>query len=472
MPPLINPGSFRDPSGFVYVKDDILYRQINKCYAEEYDALCASGLLEHLQERNMAVRHEEADMGSAATPDAYRIIKLQRIPYISYPYEWSFSQLKDAALLTLAIEREALKRGLTLKDASSFNVQFIGSKPVFIDTLSFERSVEGEPWIAYGQFCRHFLAPLALMSYRDIGLGHLQRVYIDGIPLDLAKLLLPFTTVFNFGILIHLKLHAGAQKKTADRADISINNLKKLKNPPRINRTGLAGIIDSLENTVAGLHWKPEGTEWAEYYRNTNYTEKAFLHKKNIVEQAVAVIRPQTVWDIGANDGTFSRIAAQNGAYTVSFDIDPAAVETNYLSGKKSGPSNLLPLFLDVTNPSPGLGWNNEERMNWRQRGRADMVFALAIAHHLAIGNNLPFKMIASFFSSICDYLLIEFIPKTDSQVQRMLRNRKDIFSGYSEEKFRTDFRIYFEVRSRIPVNESDRVIFLMQRNPQDYPHR
>jgi hypothetical protein len=460
----INPASFRDPAGFIFVKDGVLFRQINKIYAEEFDALSGSGLLGFLQDRGLLVNHKDADINNAATSDAYRVLKPDLVPFISYPYEWSFSQLKDAALLTLEIQKESLARGMTLKDASAFNVQFIGCKPVFIDTLSFERYKEGSPWIAYGQFCRHFLAPLALMSYRNVGMGNLFKTYLDGLPLSMTNSLLPFSALTNMGILIHIMIHSAKGKRAIKAGYSAQDPMKPRKASPPIKLIGLMGIIESLKNTIDKLRWRPVGTEWSEYYQNTNYAGSALVQKKIIILKAMEMVQPQVVWDIGANNGFFSKLATQKHIRTIAFDMDPAAVELNYLSCKASPETDMLPLLMDISNPSPELGWNNKERLNLRQRGHADLVFALAITHHLAIGNNVPFKMIAEFFASICRFLLIEFVPKTDSKVRGMLEHRRDIFKDYSESGFIEAFRSFFDVQERFPIQESERVIFLMRK--------
>ena len=209
--------SFRDPSGFLFSRSGILYRQINRAYSKDYARLMDSGLYEKLVKASLLIPHTEVDQPPAQSDLAFKVIQPERVPFISYPYDWSFSQLKDAALVTLSIQKRALKLDLSLKDASAYNIQFVRGRAMLIDTLSFEIYKEGEPWVAYKQFCQHFLAPLALMTYRDVRLSQFLRVYIDGIPLDLASELLPAKTKFNFGLLTHIHIHAGAQKRYSDK---------------------------------------------------------------------------------------------------------------------------------------------------------------------------------------------------------------------------------------------------------------
>lgn len=451
------PGSFRDPSGFLFSNENIIYRQVNRIYKENYDHLMDSGLYNRLSNDGFLIPHVEVDNIELGISDsnAYKIIRPERIPFISYPYEWSFSQLKHAALTTLKIQKTALDSGMSLKDSTSYNIQFSKGKPILIDTLSFEKYREGEPWIAYRQFCQHFLAPLALMSYRDIRLNQLFRIYIDGIPLDLASTLLPLRTHFKFSLLTNIHIHAKAQIKYADK---NIKNNKR-----KLSRFAFMALIDSLESAIKNLKWEPSGTEWADYYENTNYSDGAINQKINIVGEFLDRIRPEFVWDLGANTGIFSRIANSKNIPVIAFDIDPAAVERNYLLCSENKEKNILPLVLDLTNPSPGIGWKNEERMSLIKRGPVNTIMALALIHHLAISNNTPLSRIANFFSGLCKSLIIEFVPKTDSQVQKLLMTREDIFPNYTEQDFEYEFKNYFHIAEKRKIDNSERTLYLMK---------
>ena len=450
------PGSFRDPSGSLFYRNGFLYRQVNTVYKDNYDFLNNSGLYKALLDDELLVSHEEVDIEGAEPDKAYKILKVELIPFISYPHEWCFSQLKDAALTTLKIQKTALNYTMTLKDSSAYNIQFRKCKPIFIDTLSFEKYNEGEPWVAYRQFCQHFLAPLALMSYKDIRLNQLFRIFIDGIPLDLASSLLPMRTHLRFSLLSHIHIHAKSQDYFADKA--------VKKSGHKMSRLSFLGLIDSLESIVKSMKWEAKGTEWSDYYQDTNYTSNGFEHKKQIVSEYLDKTKPNTVWDLGANVGIFSHIAADRGIQTLSFDIDPAAVEKNYLRCVSKNETTILPLLVDLTNPSPAIGWENEERMSLFQRGPADTVFALALIHHLAISNNLPLNKIAKFFNSFCRSLIIEFIPKDDSQVKRLLTNREDIFPDYSEKNFEYEFKKYFKILDSERIKDSERTMYLMEK--------
>lgn len=452
-------GSFRDPSGFVFSVDGEIFRQVNESYKEEYDALYSTGLYKALSDKRWLVSHEEVSDQAPVASGAYRIIKPKKVPFISYPYEWSFSQVQDAALLTLNIQIEALKHGMSLKDASAYNVQFIGAKPVFIDTLSFERYVEGTPWVAYQQFCQHFLAPLALMAQCDINLRNLGVPFINGVPLSLASRLLPKSSWLKLSHLIHIHLHARSQQKYADSAGTGKTTAIR-----PLNKRALLAIIDSLKSAVESLSWRPGGTEWADYYQATNYSTHAMSEKEKIVEDLVRIANPTTTWDLGANNGTFSRVAMANGAYTVACDVDPSAVEKNYLMCRKERNERMLPLIVDLTNPSPALGWAHTERSSLLERGPVDLVMGLALIHHLAISNNVPLSRICEFFSRCAKYAIIEFVPKEDSQVQKLLASRKDVFPAYTREGFEASCQPFFTIERAVPVSDSQRVVYLLKR--------
>jgi hypothetical protein len=351
----------------------------------------------------------------------------------------------------------ALDHGMILKDASAYNLQFVDGTWKLIDTLSFEIYKEGEAWVAYKQFCQHFLAPLALMSYRDLRLNLMSRLFIDGVPLDIAAGLLPFRTKLNFGLLTHIHLHARTQARYAGK------EVKREEVEGKISEKALKGLLDSLRNTVKGLGVRISGTEWADYYDATNYSETAFEEKKAIIGRFVDQVEPDEVWDLGANNGEFSRIASDRGIYTVAFDIDSNAISKAYIQVRKDREANLLPLVMDLTNPSPGLGWAHKERQSLLNRGPVPMAFALALVHHLAISNNVPLPKLAHFFSEVCEHLVIEFVPKSDSQVKRLLTSRLDIFDDYTEEGFEAAFKTQFKILDKVSVPESERTLYLMK---------
>lgn len=454
-----DPGSWRDPSGFVYRRDGAILRQIAPSFAPEWEAYLASGLHDRLVASGAVLPFEDAPLDAALDPEtAWRVIRPERIPLVSYPYEWSFGQLKDAALLTLELQSQALDAGMVLRDASAYNIQFRGASPVLIDSLSFERYVDGSPWTAYRQFCEHFLAPLALMAARDVRAGRMLRAWVDGIPIDLAASLMPGRTRANVGLLAHLHLHARAQRagRPADSA--------KAKEV-RIPRERLVALMGNLRKTVRGLRWEPAGTEWADYADNTSYTDEATAAKARLVETLLRDAGGEVVWDLGANTGRYSAIAAGLGRRVVAWDIDPAAVELHYRALRQRGETRITPLLIDLADPSPAQGWALRERASLVERSDADVLLGLALIHHLAIGRNVPLPMVASFFADLAGDLVLEWVPREDVMVRTLLAGRKDIFDGYHEDGFRAAFEgAGWEVCAREPIEASPRVLYRFRR--------
>lgn len=450
--------SFRDPSGFIFRREGTLYRQVNQVYRAAYDKFMTGGLYDALVKSGMLIAHSESTIAPALPELAYKVLQPQVVPFISYPYEWSFSQIKDAALLTLSAARLGLEKGMLLKDASAYNVQFINGKPILIDTLSFDNYKEGAAWDGYRQFCQHFLAPLALASLVDIRLTQLLRVYIDGIPLDLAAQLLPGKTAIGLsGLALHIHLHARAQKQYADKPSAQASAVQ-------MSKGALLNLFNSLEKTIQPLKWEPKGTEWGAYYQATNYSDDALKAKGAIVGSLIEQAAPNTAWDLGANNGLFSREASRRGIETIASDIDPAAVEQDYLALKAGSEQHLLPLVIDLTNPSSALGWAHAERDSFLGRGPVDLVMALALIHHLAISNNVPLESVAQFFAAAGKWAIVEFVPKSDSQVKRLLATRKDIFDQYNEAGFEKAFAGCFDLMAKEAIPGSDRTLYLFRR--------
>lgn len=440
--------SFRDPSGYVYYDNQKVYRRVNKVYFKEYDYFIKSGLYDELKNNGYIVGLKEVNRTSN-----YIDLEVDTIPFISYPYEWSFDEYKDAAILTLSIEEIALKYDMTLKDATSYNVQFLDGKPIFIDILSFIFYKDGDPWGAYGQFVRHFICPIVLMSSVDIHLNSLMRNYIDGIPLDVCSNILGHRG--GFFAYQHIKLHNKTIIKNDNNTDVRKVYIKKIS---------LLNMIFMMKNGISNLKIKDTITEWDNYYNNTNYDSEAFKSKSSIVDKFLKYInlnKNDIIWDLGANDGKYSIIASKY-SNVIAFDIDVNAVNRNYLNNK-NGNNNILPLVLDLFNPSPSIGFDLKERKSINERGGARCIMALALIHHLSISNNTSFSMIALSFSKLSKYLIIEFVPKNDSKVKRLLSTREDIFSNYNEEEFEKSFEKYYKIVKKEKVKDSFRVIYLME---------
>jgi hypothetical protein len=470
-----HPASWRDPSGFIYRRDGVLLRQVQPVWLEEWTAFRDSGLAKRLVLGGRLLPWHDAPLSDAFDDTAAAVIRPDVVPFISYPYEWTFGQLRDAALLTLAVESAALAEGWTLKDASAYNVQFRGVQPVLIDHLSFQRLAPDSPWVAYQQFCEHFLAPLALMSRRDVRMGRLLRDQLDGIPLDLAAALLPGRTKLRLGLAAHIHLHARSQRSHAGDA--------RKPTQVKISLKRLSALVQSLQETVSGLKWQPAGTEWADYSdkRHASYEGGTPDAKEVIVRDLLTAAggtaagedgtageggagAGRLCWDLGANTGRFSRIAADLGYRVLSFDIDPAAAERHYRALRTAGRTDTLPLVMDLADPSPGLGWAQQERAGLLERANADVILALALVHHLAIGRNVPLPMVVDLFADLAASAIVEWVPRGDPMVDVLLASREDVFTGYTTDGFEAAVDARFEVRSRTPIEGSPRVLYHLER--------
>lgn len=447
--------SFRDPSGYVFKKDGVFYRLVNMSYKDNYDHLIGSGLYRALLDKGLLVSHAEVETNQGT--QTYKVLLPEQINFISYPYEWSFSQYKEAALATLDILQIALDFGMVLKDASAFNIQFINNKPLLIDTLSFEKYENG-PWVAYRQFCQHFLAPISIMKYCDLRLNTMIRNFIDGIPLDVAIKLLPGKARFNVGILLHLYGHTKSVKKYENNK-ISQASSNEFKFKDRY----LKGITENLRSTINSLTTNKQHTEWEKYYQEgeNNYKQDSFISKERIIESIVKKVAPKLVWDMGGNTGHFSKIVSDLGTPVVLMDSDPVAIDFAWRNHKQT---KIFPMVMDLTNPTTGFGWAGSERMSINDRANADMILALALVHHLAISNNTPFIKIAEWFSSLAPWLVIEWVPKEDSNTQRLLNSREDIFNWYNIDEFQHDFGKYYQIMTKFNIDSSSRVMYLLKK--------
>lgn len=452
-------GSFRDPSGHVFLDNSHAFRSINAEFSSHWNEFIACGLAAKLVDQGLLLDFEE----TTPFPGSWKTVRSDQLQIISYPFEWCFSQLKDAALHTLLVLKEALRGGMILKDASAYNVQYAGTVPVFIDLLSFEKHTPSRPWAAYLQFCKHFLAPLALLSYKGGLCGRFSSLWADGIPLDLAASLLPFRSKLSPLLLIHLHWHAKLQKRYDD-ARSAKDTLKKLSIKPGATER----LCDSLEMAVNGLRFHSAQTEWSDYYCDTNYTPAAVACKKEIVESVAAAHSGELALDLGANTGEYSRILARSYTHVLAADIDYLAVERHYLKLKQSGGSaSITPLILDLLNPSPAIGFANTERFSFAQRYQADMLSVLALVHHLTLSGGIPLEKLAEYFASLVKgegVLLLEFAPVEDSQVQRLLTARNLVFANYHLEGCIESFTKYFQLLQKIAIPESCRTLLVFQK--------
>lgn len=452
-----HPSSYRDPSGFLFYRDGVLYRQVNRCFAEDFDQFINGGLYHHLVEQQMLLHHQTVGENLTGTEQWYQTLQPEELSYVSYPYEWCFDMLKDAALLTLDAATEAMKFGMMLKDASAYNVQWHQGRMMFIDTLSFEKYDEQKPWIAYRQFCEHFFAPLALMHYLKEPIQPVMMAYADGIPLALVKKTLPLKSKWHLHTYLHLHLHASMATRSSTKT--------QRKKP--FTRRKMQDLLRSLREGIEKFSLSGHSGVWSGYYEEANQRTNYIAIKKKILATWIDALSVETVLDAGSNEGTFSELFSAKARSVISIDLDHYAVNTWYRKIREKRLANVHPLLVDLAHPSPSIGVNNRERGSFLQRTRVDLVLALALIHHLGIGKNISFEQIAETFSSLGKRLIIEFVPRTDEKIEMMLLQKKDIYSWYTEEEFLRSFEKKFRMVEKIMVGDSGRTLYLFERHDE-----
>jgi len=456
-----DPGSFRDPAGGVILDgDERVFRYFTSDAAPQFDALMQSGLLDTLSSSGAAVetRTVAADDEAAVrqvVPDAKLVVEHTRIPFVSYAYEWPFEMLRAAAISHLETMTTALGRGFILKDSTPFNIQFTGTRPTLIDVASLEPHREGAPWAGYSQFCRIFLNPLLLQSITGIPFQNWLRGSLDGIdPSDLSRLL-PLRHKLRPSVFTHVVLQAWLNRRLSKETPTDSEAITREIPTSAIRRMaeGLLGNIQRLSRR------KDSQWSWAEYEGQLPYAPEALEAKERFVERAVSLAAPKTLWDLGCNTGRFTLLAAKHAKYVVAIDGEEAAVGSLYERCRDSN-SNILPLTMDLMNPSCDLGWNQEERSGLRARGPADFTLALALVHHLRISGNVPLDRIAAWLSDVSMAGVVEFVPKADPMVQSLLRTRPDVYSDYTQGGFQQALERYFEISEVHHLPDSERVLY------------
>ena len=444
-----DPASFRDPDGFVFRLDGTLYRSLTPAARARLAA--SKAFFAAAIERGLLLPF---DFDTDTLPGIGPVIKPETIALITYPHEWCFEHHKDAALNTLDINILALQHGLTLKDASAFNVQVHRGTNVFIDHTSFEATDGKLPWRPYSQFCRHFLNPLVVASYRDVHAGAFLRMNLDGLPQQTANDLLPLRARFVPSIAMHMFLHNRFIRRSSDF------EAKQTKAQEVSQRGNQLDLLKQLRSFIAGLTPAKAASTWADYYNHTNYNDETFAKKKELVGAWLTDKRRETIWDVGANDGTFSRLIAGSADRVLALDLDHNAVNASYLTNRKRGQRNVVSLVYDVCNPTPALGFENSERSALEQRSKPDAIMALAVIHHLSITNNIPLEHSADYFAGRAKELVIEFVGPGDSQVQRLLAQKNTSYDWYTEENFQAAFGRPFKMIEREAIPGTDRCLY------------
>ena len=457
-------GSFRDPDGRIFQIEGEIVRALSEEGAADWSAFEESGLLAQLVESGDVVETTtaspaELEAVAAADPDGGWVTALrhERLPFVSYPYEWTFSMLRDAALLQLRVTRGALAAGLQLKDATPYNVQWRGARPVFIDVGSFERARPGEPWLGYRQFCMLFLYPLLLESYRGIPFQPWLRGSLEGIHPAEARSLLRGRDTLKGGVFKHVALHAKLERSHAD----TTKDVRKELRDAGFAKELIEANLKGLEKLVKGLAAPSDPTEWSDYGTTCSYTDEDTRAKEEFVRAAVHRQPRSLVWDLGANDGRYSRIAAEGSAYTIALDVDHGVVERLYRSLAQGDERTILPLVGDIADPSPGLGWRGRERLPLAERGAPDLVLALALVHHLMISRTIPQRELVDWLADLGGELVVEFPDRDDVMVKRLLsRKREGSHPDYTRSAFEESLRARFEIVSSVELPSGTRALY------------
>lgn len=459
------PGSFRDRSARIYYRGDTVLRYLDGEAAENWRRLRATRFFERFSADGRIIGTEELAWPPSDDPTGHGgwslALQHNKVPFVSYPFEWSFGMLRDAALLHLDVLAAALNEDMILKDGSAYNVQWIGPRPVFIDTASFVPLQPGEPWAGYRQFCKLFLYPLMLQAYRGINFRSWLRGTVEGIePADMAGLF-SLRDFLRPGVLKHVLLHA----KLEAGCEAQQHDVRQQLRDAGFGKELIVANVAKLQKLITGLRWKPASSMWSDYATQHSYTNVDFATKTDFVRRAAATQRWRLVWDLGGNVGNFSRIAAKQADYAILIDGDALAIDTAYRALRDEGRENILPLCVNLSDPSPGLGWRGRERKPLWDRGRPDLVLALALIHHLVISANIPLRDLLDWLADLGAALVIEFVSRDDEMVQTLLRNKQDQYWDYGAEVFERELEARFTVRSRQTLRGGLRTIYFATPN-------
>ena len=460
-----NAGSFRDPTGRIYEFEGRVFRVISREAIPEYEFLRDTSLLSSLSEKGWIIGSVERSAGDYVLPgnsDEKKILlEHPRIPFISYPYEWPFRALQQAALLHLDLQLELLRGGATLSDATAYNIQFDGARPMFIDVSSLRRYRENEIWVGHRQFCEQFLNPLLLLALTGVPYHSWYRGSLEGITARDLAAVLSWRCKADWRTLIHVVLQARFQSSASRRSTADLGRLKGRG----LSRSAFQGLLRQIRNWIEALHPKgARASTWADYERTHTYEAAEHEKKLRFVSEFAAETVPGILWDLGCNAGQYSIEALRSGAQRViGFDYDLGAVDAAF---ERSREQNLpfLPLFLDAANPTPSQGWSQSERLGLSDRGPADAVIALAFEHHLTIGRNVPIPEFLDWLVSLAPRGVVEFVEKDDPTVQTMLALREDIFGHYCLENFRAALAQRARIIKETVVSSSGRRLFWYER--------
>lgn len=459
--PTLERGSFRDPESRVFYSGGDVYRSLSAEGLEDFRAVAATGFWEKFQADGSIVATElvegTADLPETMVKQSAGVLRHERIPFVSYPYEWPFSMLKRAALLQLDLTLAALEEDMILKDATPYNVQFKGSKPVFVDVGSFERVREGEPWAAYRQFCMLYLYPLLLQSVKDFDPRALLRGNIDGITPAQMRRLVSFRDRFRKGFYLNVFLHAKLEAKHGDRGKEVKDEVKKAG----FKKELIVANVRRMRKLVAGLEWDPPPGVWVAYGERNSYSDDDARRKDEFIREVATSQRWGLTWDIGCNNGRYSRIAAEGSDHVLSVDYDQGPIELLHRTLDEEGDEKILTLTMNLADPSPGLGWRGVERKPLPDRGKPDLLLALALIHHVTIAANVPVQEFVDWLATLETSLVIEFPTREDVMVRTLLGpKREGLHPDYERENFERLLAEKFDIERSERLESGTRLLY------------
>lgn len=453
-------GSFRDRSARVFEQAGEIYRALDADAAAVWEHIHrAPFFLELSRQRKLIPTNEvsaEVRPRLSLAADVAMVLQHERVPFITYPYEWSFGMLKDAALLQLEVLAAALRDGVTMKDATPYNVQFVGRQPTFIDLGSFQHLEPGEPWAAYQQFCELFLYPLMLQAYCGIDFQSVLRGELEGLRVEEFAKWFSFRDWFRSGVFSRVILQAALAGMAKSQTKSTLGELKKTGFPVELIQKNIAG----LERLIRKLKWQPRHSAWGDYDDTSAMVARDSDEKTQFVREVAQTRRWELVWDLGCNRGRYSLIAAESAGYVLAMDFDHLCVESLYQQLKQRGPQNVLPLRINLANSSPAIGWRGRERLRLEDRGRPELVLCLGLIHHLVIAANIPMEEVIDWLASFAATLVIEFPTKRDPMVQALLRNKRDQYADYDQANFERLVSSRFTIAKRVQLPSGERFIY------------
>jgi len=454
----ISPLSFRDPAGTVFVKGNRIFRQLTEEGITTWDALKTSPFFKTYVEKGWVIPTWDTSQQTKPT------LEHERIPFFSYPYEWPFVYLKEAALLCLEMLLDLLSQGFILKDATPFNFQFKSGKPILIDVLSIEKKASGDPWAGYHQFCEGFLNPLLLASYKRIPHQEWLRGSPSGISSRHLSSLMNGLTVLKKGIFTHVKMKAYFEERFGGVANLTRDDIQAAQFPT----LGIIKNIQKLQSLIKGLTYRPaRKSTWENYEDASSYAADALNKKKHFVAEMLSQWKGALAWDVGCNEGSYSILASKYFGQVVSMDRDDQIINNLVVKLRQAPLGNILPLVMDWANPTPGMGWANQELKSIFERQKPDVVLYLAFLHHMAVQSNVPLSLQIDLLSKTTSNLIIEFIDPTDAMFKQLMRNQKKDLSGYNAKAFENLLQKNFKIVKQEPLN-STRTIYAAVKNTNE----